>query len=144
MQDTLASLEKLSSGTSELLEVARGNLAIPDITEKVAKRGLVELCTAILEKICSELPKEDALSMLLEQIVNTSGLEGKPLANLLTERLSSLDERDDDVAAADISQILANIDGNESGIMMRMSAAEENKEDSEEKRASVRTRFGWA
>ena len=66
MQDTIASLEKLQSEALELFEVARGSLYQPEITEKVAKRSLQEICTSIIEKVCAELPKEEAMSVLCE------------------------------------------------------------------------------
>ena len=66
VQDTIASLEKLQSEALELFEVARGSLLQPEVTEKAAKRSLLEICTSIIEKVCAELPKEEAMSVLCE------------------------------------------------------------------------------
>ena len=42
----------------------------------------------MIEKVCAELPKEEAIGVLCDQIVATSGLQGKQAAKLLSERLS--------------------------------------------------------
>ena len=66
LEDTLASLDNIQTGTSELLEVARGALAIPNQNDKMILRSLAELCTGLIEKICAVLPKEEATVMLCE------------------------------------------------------------------------------
>ena len=46
--------------------MTRGALAIPNQNEKMIRRGLTEFCNGMIEKVCAELPKEEATAMLCE------------------------------------------------------------------------------
>lgn len=63
---TNASIDMIQAATSELVEVTKGALAIADIGEKTIQRNFAEFCTSLIEKICSDLPKDDATEILCE------------------------------------------------------------------------------
>lgn len=61
-----ASIDRIQAATNELVEVTKGALSIADIGEKTIQRNFAEFCTSLIEKICSDLPKEEATEILCE------------------------------------------------------------------------------
>ena len=91
LASTLASIEKIQTATNELIAVTKAALETPNINEKTIQRNFVELCTGLVEKVCEDLSKEDATTILCEQISAIQGVKGKQLAELLSSKLKQLD-----------------------------------------------------
>ena len=84
-------IERVNSEINELVNVSQGALAIPDITEKTIQRTLNELCVGIIEKVCGLVTKEEATSILCEQISAVQNMTGKQLSDFLTQRFKALE-----------------------------------------------------
>ena len=66
LQKTLADVDGLQIGVSQLVEVTKQSLEIPGMNEKAIQRNYVELCKGIVEKVCENLSSEEATIMLCE------------------------------------------------------------------------------
>ncbi len=95
LESTLSNIDKLQAQFTELVNVTKGALAIPDLNEKTIKRNYVELCTGAVEKICQDLTKEEATTILCEQISAVQGIKGLQLAQYLATQFKSLGSDDD-------------------------------------------------
>jgi len=62
LEQTLANIEKISTSTAELIELTKG--ALKGVNEKGVQRNFVELCTKLIEKICLDLSKDQATTIL--------------------------------------------------------------------------------
>ena len=68
LNETLANIDRVQEEVKDLVEITKGALAIPGINDKVVKRNFAEFCTGLIERACGELPKEEAITILCEQI----------------------------------------------------------------------------
>ena len=68
LNETLANIDKIQGEVTDLVEITKGALAIPNINEKVVNRNFAEFCTGLIERACGELPKDEATTILCEHI----------------------------------------------------------------------------
>ena len=120
-------------------------MVIPDITEKTVQRNLNELCVGIVEKICGLVTKEEATSILCEQISAVQNMTGKQLSDFLTQRFKALESNDQSPdLRRSVSNILADVDNElERDMEDERDAPSIENVDEESKRAQ-RTRFSLA
>ena len=86
-------------------------MEIPDITEKTIQRSLNELCVGIIEKVCGLVSKEEATTILCEQISAVQNKTGKELSDFLTQRFKALESNDQSPdLRRSVSNILGDID----------------------------------
>ena len=65
---TLANLDQIQSETGELVEVTKGAIQIPNVNDKVIQRNFNEFCTSMIEKLTGMMDKDEATTILCEQI----------------------------------------------------------------------------
>ena len=85
----------------------------------------------MLEKVCEDLPKEEATTMLCEQISAIQGVKGTQLAELLSQRLRKLGSDSENTS---FSRSLSNA----------FQDVVDNGKQAEDREAMTRLRFSWA
>ena len=95
LSETLANIDRIQEEVTDLVEITKGALTIPNITDKVVTRNFSEFCTGLIERACGELLKDEATTILCEQISTLQGVKGKKLAEFLAQRLKTLDSDND-------------------------------------------------
>ena len=142
---TLANLEKIQTETAELVEVTKGAIQIPNVNAKVIQRNFAEFCTSLIEKLSGMLDKDEATTILCEQISAVQGVKGKQLAEFLAQRMKSLES---DNEASDFSRSLSRcFSGISDDIDITTNdkaAAVEDEGQPSDGSAASRQRFSWA
>ena len=137
-------IETVSSEINELINVSRGALVIPDITQKTVQRNLNELCTGIIEKVCGLVSKEEATSILCEQISAVQNMTGKQLSDFLTQRFKMIEEANGDGLERSVSNVLSEIDLDRDELGDFGDATNIENVDEENKQQAQRKRFSLA
>ena len=139
---TLANIDQIQGEVTDLVEITKEALAIPSINDKVINRNFAEFCTGLIERACGELSKDEATTILCEQISTIQGVKGKQLAEFLSTRLKTLDSDEDAInLQRSFSQAFSDIDIIESS---GSAIGSQVKGDTDESSAAQRQRFSWA
>ena len=68
-------------------------LNTPGLPEKQAEKTLNRFCEEMVELVTGELPKDKAIEILLDQVMDLSGMSGQPLADQISKKIMDLADR---------------------------------------------------
>ena len=85
-----AAIEKIRTSVASASEVSLKSLENEGINDKQAERVYQQFCEDQLEVICHDLPKDKAVQLLLDQVQEVTGLNGKELADHVSKKFTDM------------------------------------------------------